>query len=480
MSNEEEEEDDKISSLLSEMQIKTKKSKNHEEIISNTNELALQTAADLEKELTKFRNEWKNEMSSKIKMADNKSESQTGKNIAVYHEFPHKKTSVNQEDVEPETTKDSDCEYDQPENSEDKAAYLFNKGVLLEQHNRYFEAIQFYRMAMQIDPDIEFKSCSMDESKEPDQTSTEINDIVINVDAKAEDDNEDTEKTLYDQFQTVVKEENSFCVKKTPQNAMHFSDLPIEVVMLILKWVVGDHLDVKSLENFSNVCKGFYVCARDPEIWKLACAKIWGLDNISSQLYSSWRKMYLTRPRLNFDGAYISKTSYARAGEKSLDNFYSPWHLVEYYRYFRFYTNGTVVFLTCADEPKNAVSKLKTPAISGEQNILKGTWKLNDSTVYMLFKKKRLLKKSNKYSRKQNVSKDNLDKEETFRIELIIDSETKKQSSQLRWSNYEIDIVYKSMNKKTNTKLDLNKVDFPQFYFSRVKSYMKEAENPLN
>lgn len=32
-------------------------------------------------------------------------------------------------------------------------------------------------------------------------------------------------------------------------------------------------------------------------------------------------------------GVYISKTTYIRQGEQSLDGFYRAWHQVEYYRY---------------------------------------------------------------------------------------------------------------------------------------------------
>lgn len=34
-----------------------------------------------------------------------------------------------------------------------------------------------------------------------------------------------------------------------------------------------------------------------------------------------------------FIGVYISKTTYIRQGEQSLDGFYRAWHQVEYYRY---------------------------------------------------------------------------------------------------------------------------------------------------
>ena len=137
-------------------------------------------------------------------------------------------------------------------------------------------------MAMQIDPDIEFKSCCSTESKN-NQPTTET-DVVITVDSNDDDDEEDKiekEKTLYEQFQAVTLEENSFCTKRSPKDvifnthlilellrsfilfiflkAMHFSDMPIEVVMLIMKWVVSDQLDIRSLENLSRVIERLFL-----------------------------------------------------------------------------------------------------------------------------------------------------------------------------------------------------------------------------
>ncbi len=38
-----------------------------------------------------------------------------------------------------------------------------------------------------------------------------------------------------------------------------------------LQWVVSSELDVRSLEVCSQVSRGFYVAARDEEIWRLVC-----------------------------------------------------------------------------------------------------------------------------------------------------------------------------------------------------------------
>ncbi|CAH0552552.1 unnamed protein product [Brassicogethes aeneus] len=130
---------------------------------------------------------------------------------------------------------------------------------------------------------------------------------------------------------------NEFNSLETAIMTTHISSLPIEIIFLILKWLVSNDLDLKSLETFSAVCRGFYLCARDPEIWRLACLRVWGLncDN-SPGKYLSWRNMFIERARVQFNGCYISKTTYIRHGENSFqDTFYRPWYMVTYFRYLR-------------------------------------------------------------------------------------------------------------------------------------------------
>jgi hypothetical protein len=191
---------------------------------------------------------------------------------------------------------------------------------------------------------------------------------------------------------------------------------------------------------------------------KIQYIRIWGANNIANHLltYSDWRTMYLNRPRLNFDGVYISKASYARSGEQSLDNFYRPWHVVEYYRYMRFFSNGTVLFLTSPDEPKTTVYKLnlKTQQTSqshlfnssnfyssfllNEHSILKGTWTLAFNKVSIVLIKRILKSALNKRGRQNKEPV--LEQEHVYRIELDL---TGKMNNQLQWGNYEIDILNK-------------------------------------
>ena len=148
--------------------------------------------------------------------------------------------------------------------------------------------------------------------------------------------------------------------------------------------------------------------------------------------------MYLKRPRLNFDGVYISKSAYARAGEQGLDNFYQPWHLVEFYRYLRFFPDGTVLFLTSPDEPKLIVSKLKSniyhnhplvhqqaknlqPFIMNEHSILRGTWTMALKTVSIVLIKRILKSSLGKYNRRHHVNNKEpiLEQEHVFRLVII-------------------------------------------------------------
>jgi hypothetical protein len=71
---------------------------------------------------------------------------------------------------------------------------------------------------------------------------------------------------------------------------------------------------------------------------KFEIDRVWGVNcGACEPKYQSWRDMYLQRPRLRYNGCYISKTSYIRDGENSFqDRFYRPWHLVEYFRYLRY------------------------------------------------------------------------------------------------------------------------------------------------
>ena len=71
-------------------------------------------------------------------------------------------------------------------------------------------------------------------------------------------------------------------------------------------------------------------------------------SNVAMDLYDTMIGMALSSsclPSLCFlrAGCYISRASYVRAGEQSLDGLYKPYHLVVYYRFLRFFPDGECV-----------------------------------------------------------------------------------------------------------------------------------------
>lgn len=150
--------------------------------------------------------------------------------------------------------------------------------------------------------------------------------------------------------------------EKIDEGSTHFSHLPPEIIVYILQWVISEDCDVRSLERVSAVCRGFYLFARDKDLWKLLCQKMWTLECKSPKVlgYETWRHMYIRRPHPIFDGIYIAKTSYVRQGDQSLGNTYRHWQLVEYFRYMRLFSDGFMFMLTTCDDPLTTIPKIKS------------------------------------------------------------------------------------------------------------------------
>ncbi|KAH3674914.1 hypothetical protein WICPIJ_009423 [Wickerhamomyces pijperi] len=68
----------------------------------------------------------------------------------------------------------------------------------------------------------------------------------------------------------------------------------------------------------------------------------------------NWEMMLNDRPYLKFNGVYISRVNYISEGGR-YTSMYSPLKLVTYFRYMRFYKDGTVLKLTTVDEPDTIV-----------------------------------------------------------------------------------------------------------------------------
>jgi F-box protein 9 len=76
--------------------------------------------------------------------------------------------------------------------------------------------------------------------------------------------------------------------------------------------------------------------------------------------YPTYRTLFQRRPRIRFNGCYISTVNYTRAGQASATQitWNSPIHIVTYYRYIRFLRDGTCISLLTTSEPADVVPYL--------------------------------------------------------------------------------------------------------------------------
>lgn len=159
------------------------------------------------------------------------------------------------------------------------------QGVELEKKGKVFEAMQMYRRAVHIDADIEFKmydklKATFHKGSEHD-ASKETQTGRKRSGGDADEDDEDLSSVdLVARFQESIANGNGNLFNRDNAvngvictDGLHIASLPTEIVLYILRWVVSGNLDLRSLEQCSMVSKGFYLLARDPEIWRLACFK---------------------------------------------------------------------------------------------------------------------------------------------------------------------------------------------------------------
>ncbi|KAJ9581092.1 hypothetical protein L9F63_023731, partial [Diploptera punctata] len=215
---------------------------------------------NVEEALTTFRQQWQRELES------------------PRHEVPSNSTEMTTEDAEAGSV-----------NVEKEAKNLFLKGVENEQNGKLYEAIQFYRRAVQLVPDIEFRlyDASKLKPREKQEVEAEEDDLEAIVDPEVdseleeEEDDDDDDTDLLSRLQRIFSRSMCVCLPQHEQKTTHISALPMEIILYILRWVVSSDLDLRSLEMCSRVCRGFYLCSRDPEIWRLACARIRNLVQLA-------------------------------------------------------------------------------------------------------------------------------------------------------------------------------------------------------
>lgn len=188
------------------------------------------------------------------------------------------------------------------------------------------------------------------------------------------------------------------------------SEVPLEILEGVFDAIARQ--DPANLARIAPVCKRLaYLTMTSEQIWrKLFWSPLHGLrampfrylcdlkgtplldphpchpasiPDLTPSIYASYRSQFRQRPRLRFGGCYISTVNYTRPGGHSLSHYgedgrpsrtawsaASPVHIVTYYRYLRFYRDGTVISLLTTSEPGDVVPFLAKEHVS-EQPALK-------------------------------------------------------------------------------------------------------------
>ncbi|KAG7174358.1 F-box only protein 9-like [Homarus americanus] len=326
-----------------------------------------------------------------------------------------------------------------------KATELFNKAVELEQSGQLYEAIQFYRRAMTLVPDIEFR---VHRRNVLERNEGYRGTAVESEDSATEDDLDEEElQDLVMRFQMLMAPTQAMCVPQFDQEAPHISCLPPEMLERIMCWVVGSDLDMRSLEQVSRVCQGFYLVARNPEIWHKACLRIWGINCGVLGAFGSWREMFIHRPHPRYNGCYISRTT--------------------------FFSDGVVTMLTTADEPSAVVSHLRT------REVLRGHYRIHGSNVSLIFKRRSREMMSNRRKGRRRIGGTTDVAETIFQIEFEIRPVRERPHWMLVWRNYTIISVHFD-DKQNVSHIDVSDTNkFPFLAFSRVKSFTLHSDMPL-
>ena len=201
--------------------------------------------------------------------------------------------------------------------------------------------------------------------------------------------------------------------------------------------------DPASFARLSLVCKRLaYLVATDDRIWRSLCLghdfgfaamhyawacsitghslpqSIYELDTQMSTLtvsspvprtlqptlsYPTYKSMYHARPRLRFSGCYISTVNYIRPGAATASQatWSSPVLIVTYYRYLRFFRDGSCISLLTTAEPVDVVHQLLKENMGKNHSqglpsavmnhALRGRWRLSGDPWGRKQKSRRIL-----------------------------------------------------------------------------------------
>ncbi|VAH47826.1 unnamed protein product [Triticum turgidum subsp. durum] len=166
-------------------------------------------------------------------------------------------------------------------------------------------------------------------------------------------------------------------LSSTPDLALIHQCLPDELLIEIF-----GRMSPYTLGRAACVCRKWKYTTRNPTLWRNACLKTWQRNGIEANfrmvqsLYdSSWRKMWVQRPRIRIDGLYVSRNTYIHTGITEWQ-FKKTVNVVCYYRYLRFFPTGKFLYKISPQKVKDVVKCMHLRASKGD-SVFKGDYTLS-------------------------------------------------------------------------------------------------------
>jgi len=348
---------------------------------------------------------------------------------------------------------------------QNKAKQLYLKGMQLERDGYCYEAIEYFRQALKLVPDIE--NC-IDVNIDLGPSSSAAGNLIIpgveEVEGQALSSLTVERGQVFEKFNTSETHLKDIytCFPERSVTGTHVSALPNEIILTILRYVISSELDLRSVENFGEACKWFYNLARTPQLWQAACRKIW--PDVQPQSDSTnWRAIFINKPHMRFDGVYVSRIKYHRQGERK-PNLCCTLQTVFYHRFLRFFSDGLVLGLNTTQAPQTAVAALKD-RVSGNKEVTYGQYTISGREVkIVLFQRDTSCRSSIK-----------LKPDQSFNITFKLSGSTGRQV--LQWSDYYMVDKKGGETKKSNIEVILP--HFSKFVYIRAKSYTAQSAGTI-
>eukprot|EP00878_Enallax_costatus_P024541 GHUV01026194.1.p1 GENE.GHUV01026194.1~~GHUV01026194.1.p1 ORF type:complete len:277 (+),score=60.16 GHUV01026194.1:176-1006(+) len=118
---------------------------------------------------------------------------------------------------------------------------------------------------------------------------------------------------------------------------------------------IFSYLGPYELGRAACVCRQWRHLSEHHKHWQAACQQAYGAchkdvtcsqDLVRKSYRCSWRRLFLECPHLRFDGLYASRNTYIRQGVSEWRREKGSCFLVTYFRYFRFFPDGTLLYRT--------------------------------------------------------------------------------------------------------------------------------------